>query len=197
MRQKRRYKKIDPHLRSVFREKSFKTPHGGDPDIRAEKPWEVRHLPYKVRLIAEIIGSKATLTLAKQCKHRCVYIPKQWLPDDHFLICTIGRELTERLQSHFEGELIYFPRCTQTDRLERDKAIREALDAGKTREEIAAEYKLSKRHVENILKPELAERNRQRQRARRKYERLTRTRSERTKTERTGERNLSKVGLYD
>ena len=164
---------IDSYIARLEKQ-SFKETTNVDPDDRAEYSPDIRLLPYTVRHIAEIIGSKATLTLAKKCKHRCLYIPKRRLSDNHFLIHTIGRELSERLQWQFEGECLPFARCTQTERCRRDEAIREALASGKTREEIAAEFKLSKRHVENILHPQLAERNRKWQRKRRRRERLTR-----------------------
>ncbi len=153
-----------------FEKQSFKETTEVDPDDRAEYSPDIRFLPYMGRRIAEIIGSEATLTLAKKCKHRCLYIPKKRLSDNHFLIHTIGRELSERLQWQFQGELISFPRCTQTERCRRDEAIRKFVASGKSREEIAAEFRLTKRHVENILNPKLAERNRKRQRKRRRSE---------------------------
>lgn len=174
MKQLRMYEagEIDSYIIGLQKQ-SFTETTEVDPDDRAEYSPDIRFLPYMGRRIAEIIGSEATLTLAKKCKHRCLYIPRRRLSDNHFLIRTIGRELSERLQWQFQGELISFPLCTQTERWRRDAAIRESVASGKTRKEIAAEFKLSKRHVENILNPKLAERNRKQQRKRRRRERLT------------------------
>jgi Mor transcription activator family len=126
------------------------------------KPNDIIPLPLTAQVIARVIGRDAALVLASKCKHRHLYIPKNEMPNHHFLVRTIGRNLADRLQKAFRGELLPFARCRSVFLAKRDAEIRAARLSGKPHAVIAQEFQLSMKQVHFILHPEIAKRHRQR-----------------------------------
>lgn len=131
----------------------------------------IQDLPPNAQAIAKIIGMEATLTLAKQCKNRCLYIPHNSLPEDHPIINMIGRNLARKLQHAFRREIIRLPRCTNFWRNQRNEEIRKAA-LTMSHNDLAKEFNLTRKQINLILNPRLAELQRQRMRERRKKSHL-------------------------
>ena len=80
------------------------------------KTSSMKALPDSIQTLAEVIGESAALTLVRAWpptpssttgRHRViVYVPST-LPDQHRLIDILGRDVAQRLVTHFGGELLF------------------------------------------------------------------------------------------
>ena len=68
------------------------------------------------------------------------------------LIEAIGIEATHQLLAHFGGGQWYLPTLRTITRFERDRMIRSDALQGKSQEELAIEYGLTRQRIGQILK---------------------------------------------
>ena len=126
-------------------------------------------LPSSARLIAEIIGHRATLSLAEKCYERSksthysvnLYIPKK-IPRNHWLTACVGLKLSTRLQEKFGGELLSMPKCKAIQRSVRNQKVIALQRAGKTVEETSQQFNISGSTLVRIMCPVAAQANRER-----------------------------------
>lgn len=125
---------------------------------------EFDDLPVSVAEIAEVIGLEKTIALIGHLPRsgsrpwrQCLYVPKN-LPVDHFLVQVIGWRDAVRLHRAFTGMILqpsnvkFFQRNLRNDRILELHALGASVD------EIAAEFRLSRDWVSEILEQSEPER---------------------------------------
>ena len=132
-------------------------------------------LPQTARVLAEVIGPQATLALSERLYQRRhisasagllnLSIPKT-IARSHWIMETLGLSKSKMLSKEFGGEKLPLCRCRNIERSKRNAQIIAEKESGKSVEDIAKEFHLTTKAVVFILDPVLAERNRQRVKAR-------------------------------
>jgi hypothetical protein len=122
----------------------------------------VRRLPWSVEEIAEVIGRERALYLIGRLP-RCyppsgggreqviMYVPKRLRPT-HRLVQILGWRDAEALVRTFGGEILKPGNCRELYRPHRDAGIIDAATAGIPVAMIAAWFEVSTRHVQNVLR---------------------------------------------
>lgn len=121
-----------------------------------------RPLPQSVQEIADVIGRERALYLVGQLPRHAppsgngreqviLYVPKELTPD-HRLVQILGRRDAQRLVDAFPGEILKPGTCMDLYRDHRDAGILSAWDDGVPISMIAQWFKVSTRHVQNVVK---------------------------------------------
>lgn len=125
------------------------------------KTFSMSALPDSIQTLAEVIGESAALTLVRAWppttssttgRHRViVYVPST-LPDQHRLIDILGRDVAQRLVTHFGGELLFLASCFAATAHERRGQIARAIACGMPREHVAREFGVSQTTIKRALR---------------------------------------------
>jgi hypothetical protein len=120
-----------------------------------------QQLPRSVQEIADVIGRDLALKLVESLPRAyspchpsgqvILYVPK-YLRPDHHLVALLGWEAARRLAHTFGGEMLMPAICYGLRSGERNSAILSMRASGATQQDIAREFRVSARHVRNILK---------------------------------------------
>lgn len=142
-------------------------------------PSAFKAFPESARLIADVIGPRATLALSETLTTRLhdktsdgsasFYIPKT-IPRGHWITSTVGLSASTKLCKEFGGELLSLPKCRAVYKANRNQSVRDLHASGSTVTEIMERFSLSADTVKRILDPARRERHaiRERERARKR-----------------------------
>lgn len=142
-------------------------------------PTAFQAFPESARLIADVIGPRATLALSETLTTRLhdktsdgsasFYIPKT-IPRGHWITSTVGLSASNKLCKEFGGELLSLPKCRAVYRANRNQSIRDLHASGTPLEELATKFGVSADTVKRVINPELKRRHveRERERARKR-----------------------------
>ena len=108
---------------------------------------DLSRLPPLARELAECLGLDATLTLVQQWGGARVWVPAAPSPA---WVELLGAEAAAALCGRFALEQLDVPRCVAQVRAARDRAIVAALAEGKTLNEVALAFRLTRRQIVNI-----------------------------------------------
>lgn len=142
-------------------------------------PAAFQALPQSAKLIADVIGPRATLALSETLTARfhektsdgsaSFYIPKN-ITRAHWIYFTIGGHACGKLVKEFGGELLSLPKCRAVYKTNRNEAIKAAHASGTPLDELAKNFGVSADTVKRVINPELKRRHveRERERARKR-----------------------------
>jgi len=130
-------------------------------------PSAFQAFPESARLIADVIGPRATLSLSETLNARLhdktsdgsasFYIPKV-IPRNHWINSTVGLVAADKLRKEFGGELLSLPKCRAVYRANRNQSVRNLHASGSTVIELMERFSLSADTVKRILDPARNER---------------------------------------
>lgn len=125
-------------------------------------------LPNSVQEIADVIGREAALYLIGQLPtmyagkdgHKStrviLYVPKR-LNTDHRLVAILGWKTACELVEGFGGEILQVANCQEVYRRFRDAEVRRlANDNGLSADQLADIMAVSKRHIQNLTRGDVA-----------------------------------------
>lgn len=107
------------------------------------------HLPGVLSELMDIIGGALTLKLVDRYGGTRLYIPKT-ITSDHHIARIIGAREAQALADHFSCEQIEIPKAARARAAIRNRKIRLAVAAGKSRSEIALQFGLTERQIGRI-----------------------------------------------
>jgi hypothetical protein len=118
---------------------------------------DIEDLPGTLREMAALIGLVPTLVLVRHYGGTRVYVPREIGPE-HPLARLIGFEAAHRLAQHYGGLMQHFdvPRALDAMIQVRNREIRRKASMGMSHRLLALEYRMTERHVRNILGEEPA-----------------------------------------
>lgn len=112
---------------------------------------DIEDLPATLREMAALIGLPHTLTLVRHYGGTRLYVPREATPE-HLLARLVGFEAMARLCQHYgSGEHFDIPRALDATIAVRNREIRRQAQMGKSQRELALAYRMTERHVRNIL----------------------------------------------
>jgi hypothetical protein len=112
---------------------------------------EARYLPGILQEFASLIGLAGTLRIVETYGGVRLYVPKT-VDGDHDLARLIGLEAARKLAAEYGGEMhMDIPRAVAATRAAFRASIRADRAAGLTHRELALKYKMTERHIRNIL----------------------------------------------
>lgn len=108
--------------------------------------------PDSVQEIINVIGRNKALILAGMA-NGCLYVPQpRRMTPDHWIAQTIGHEAAMELSKEFPGFILKFSTCRYLYRDFRNRTFWRLSDEGWSKSEIAVFFRITERHVGNILK---------------------------------------------
>lgn len=109
-------------------------------------------LPPSVKLLAQVIGLKATLSLITEYHPRSrIYIPLV-INETHRISACIGLHASAKLSECYGGTSLSFPLCSAYRKaIQRNKLIIADRTAGLSIDQLAVKYQLSTRHIRRIV----------------------------------------------
>lgn len=111
---------------------------------------DVALLPIILQDLVKLIGLADTMKLVEAYGGVRLYVPKEWMEDDHPLVKLLGRASAEKLQSVYGGEMHFdIPKAVTALRVVRDTQIRAKRTQASVRE-LALEYRLTERYIHMI-----------------------------------------------
>jgi Mor family transcriptional regulator len=121
------------------------------------KPWTVLAndlLPQRLQEIVRLIGLQATLSLVERLGGLRIYIPAEATPE-HPIAALIGVENLAKLCAEYSvdgiGLRFELPNAKRALNAVRNAQIREQFAASKSVRDLAAEHRLTERHVTRIV----------------------------------------------
>lgn len=110
------------------------------------------NLPSSVQEIADVIGRQNALTLVGRVNNS-FYVPKpEKIVEEHWIAQTIGLEAALILSNEFRGLILKVANCRSIYRVFRNRTFCRLWDEGWSKSEIAQCFRITERHVNNILK---------------------------------------------
>lgn len=101
--------------------------------------------------IVGLIGLPLAMKLVEASGGVRLYVPKQELEDDHYLVRLVGREAAEKLQTVYGGEQHFdIPKAEKALRAVRDDKIRYQRGCGLSVRSLALDNYLTERHIRTI-----------------------------------------------
>lgn len=112
---------------------------------------DLKFYPSSMINLAALIGEEATLSLIRERGGSVVYVPTQFR-SGHWITKLIGVESTELLVGGYGGCTLDIPECRSADiRTRNEEIVRAVRLAGRTTQEVAREFGLSRRMVQRVL----------------------------------------------
>lgn len=106
--------------------------------------------PAAFQRVVDLIGPELSLRLAERFGGRKVYVPEH-PTDDCLLAQVVGLDAARRIAEIWARDQLAVPFCTALLRMRRDAEICDRYEAGESGQRLAAEYRISERHVYTIL----------------------------------------------
>ena len=110
-------------------------------------------LPSTAQEVADIIGREATLILATLVAvhgPRGIYVPHK-MPENHWIVCAIGKELSAKLWREFHGMYVPLSKCWIIGITARNEAIKSAYSTGDSISVIASRFGITYQRVYQIV----------------------------------------------